>query len=162
MKEHSSQLPTACVTALAQIMADPLDLPEATELHVLQCQGCAEARVVWLAQAEAPPALAPAGYFEALPGRVLAKLPPPSRRSARHAFFWAAAAAFLLLVGTGGFFLGQRGRTPVTEATLTPPAQENDEILPDTPFQDGEEDATLTPEELQKVLKPSPTRNSQP
>ena len=162
MNSHPFAQPQACAAALEHIHADPLELPEATLGHLLGCPGCAEARVAWLAQEEAPLALTPAGYFDHLPGRILAKLPAASPRPARHRLWWAAAAAFLLLAGTGGFLLGQRGRSPVTEATLTVPTQDSEEVLPDTPFQDGDEDSALTPEELQKVLAPAQPQTSQP
>ena len=125
------------------------------------CRACSEARVSYLAQEEAPEVLAPTGYFDRLPGRVLRKLP---LRTGLHRqlrpLTWAAAAALLMAVGAGAFWAGRANRTPLVEATLPrqPDVMESTVSVADTPFHDREEDAaaqiqTLTPEEMTALLK---------
>jgi hypothetical protein len=133
-------LAEACTRALAAIEADPLALPPEAAAHLLRCPGCSEAQVAWLAQAEAEPFEAPAGYFQHLPGRILGKLPPRPRSAAGRPLLWAAAALLAAGLGTGGFLLGLGRRAPVVEATLALPAHETYEILPDTPFLEADED----------------------
>jgi hypothetical protein len=145
----------SCLEALAAIEIDPLALPPAVEAHLEICAACAEARVAWLALEEAPPAQAPAGYFEHLPGRVLRKL--PSRpRLLRKPLLWALAAGLLMAVGAGGFWLGQANRKPLVEATLAPAPQELPSALPETPFLEGDDVMTqlhqLSPEEAQAAI----------
>lgn len=159
-------LPEACARPLAAVEADPLDPGPAAEAHLRTCRSCAETRTGYLALEEAPDAIAPAGYFERLPDRILRKLPvraPLHRRLGPLA--WTAAATVLLAVGSGAFFAGRANRTPLVEATL-PKSQEAMEIpVADTPFHDREEDASqvqaLSPEEMQALLKrldqPTPT-----
>lgn len=157
MNEGSPKLPEACTRALAEIEAEPLDLSPTAEDHLRTCPACREARVVWLAQAEDTPVLAPAGYFDRLPDRVLAKLPPAPRRSQpRHLVLWALAAGVMAAVGVGGYLAGRANRTPLVEATLAP-AGETRDTLPDTPFQEGEDDYAqlpdLTPEQAQELVE---------
>jgi hypothetical protein len=152
--------PEACTKALAAIEADPLNLPEDVLEHVHTCPTCAETRVLWLAQEPFPAAIPPAGYFEALPGRLLQKLPPPRRK---HAMFhrqtlWAAAAILAIAAGIGGFMAGRVNRTPVLEASmLNAPTTETVDATPDTPFRDGDEELNqlmnLTPEETKVLLE---------
>ena len=155
MTGHFPPVPEACRRSLAEIEADPLGLSEASEAHVRTCRACAETRVAWLAQEESV-ALAPQGYFEHLPGRILGKLPTRSRRRP-HLALWAMAAALLLTVGAGGFLAGRANRTPMVEATLVQPAPETrDATLPDTPFQEAEDDyaqlPNLSPEEAHRLI----------
>ncbi len=132
-------IPPNCVAALAAIQIDPLDPGAEAETHMKICRACAEARVAYFAQEDFPEALAPAGYFDRLPDRVLRKL--PTRRSLHQRlrpFTWAAAV-LLLAVGTGAFWAGRANRAPLVEASLPRASPEVLEILPDTPFQDSED-----------------------
>ncbi|HNX94722.1 MAG TPA: hypothetical protein PKL14_06130 [Holophaga sp.] len=145
MNERDLPVPDACRLALEAIQADPLDLPEEVERHLKTCLVCAETRIQWLAQEDAPHALAPAAYFERLPGRIQRKLPARNRLAQRmHPSFWAAAAGLALAVGIGGFMAGRVNRTPVVEAAIerpTPPPMPASvrESIPETPFHPGDE-----------------------
>jgi len=145
----------ACLEALAAIEADPLDLPGPVEAHLRGCPACSEARVSWLAMEDAPPAQAPAGYFDHLPGRILRKLPTRPRRSL-HLGLWAMAAGLLMAVGVGGFWLGRANQQPLVEAAVTPATVEAPAALPDTPFMEGEDEVAqlrkLSPEEAKALL----------
>jgi hypothetical protein len=158
-------IPEACQRALAEIEADPLELTAATAAHVAKCPACSETRIAWLAQEDAE-AVAPAGYFERLPGRILSKLPAGPRRRRPHLALWGLAAALLLAVATGGFWVGRANRTPMVEATLTPPAVETRDALPDTPFLEGEEDyaqlPNLSPEQAQMVIERVSSQEDRP
>jgi len=141
-------IPEACARALAAIEADPLDPGPEAESHARACPACFEARVAWLAQEETD-VQAPAGYFDRLPDRVLSKLPANPRRRQPHLALWALAATVLLAVGVGAFWAGRANRTPLVEATLVQPAAEPADLrdaLPDTPFQEGEEDYARLPD----------------
>lgn len=132
---HDYTLPETCRAALAAIEADPLAPGPEALAHLRACPACAEARIHWLAQAEAPQALAPAGYFEQLPGRVARKLAPPQ---APRRWPWIAAALLLMTgVGATGFMLGRAQRAPLVEAAL--PAQEAQELVLEAPFLEGED-----------------------
>lgn len=128
-------VPEACRIALEAIQQDPLDLSPQILDHLRFCPACREARVQWLAQEEAPAALAPAGYFDRLPDRIQRKL-PQRRRLGRAARFglWAAASALLAGMGLGGYLVGRAQRAPVVEATL--PKTTLPEELPEAPFQE--------------------------
>jgi len=154
-------LPESCSLAMEAVLRDPLEPGAEAEAHMDICRACSEARVAYLAQEEAPEVLAPAGYFDRLPGRVLRKLP---LRTGLHRqlrpLTWAAAAALLMAVGAGAFWAGRANRTPLVEATLPrqPEVIESTVSVSDTPFHDREEDAaaqiqTLTPEEMTALLK---------
>lgn len=155
--------PEACLAPLAAIAANPLEPGAEAEAHLKSCPACTETRVHFLAQEEAPEVLAPAGYFERLPGRLLRKLPArPALRLRLGTLGWAAAAALLMAVGAGAFLAGRANRTPYVEARQP----EALEVMPtDTPFHSREEDASqvqdLTPEEMQALLRrldpPAPT-----
>lgn len=134
-------LPEPCSLALAAVLVDPLQPGAEAEAHLGACLACSEARVAYLAQEDFPTVLAPAGYFDRLPDRVLRKL--PSRRVLHprlRSFTWAAAAALLVAVGAGAFWIGHANRTPFVEATLPRISPEIQE-LPDAPFQDHDETA---------------------
>lgn len=145
MNERDLPVPDACRLALEAIQADPLDLPETVERHLKTCIICAETRVQWLAQEDAPHALAPAAYFDRLPGRIQRKLPTRNRLAQRmHPAYWAAAAGLALAVGIGGFMAGRVNRTPVVEAAIEKPAEPPAppsirERIPETPFHTGDE-----------------------
>lgn len=168
MNSRPLPLPEACTAALSAIEADPLDPGPAAEAHLKVCTACAEARVFVLAQEDNPEALAPAGYFDHLPGRILRKLPTrPALHHRLGPLGWTAAAVVLMAVGTGAFLAGRANRTPYVEATL-PRQPDILEVSPtDTPFHNHEEEAAqvqaLSPEEMKALLKrldtaPSPTR----
>jgi len=156
MKDQFPPIPAACLSTLAEIETDPLQLTAASAAHVRACTACAETRIAWLAQEESE-ALAPSGYFESLPERILSKLPAGPRRSRPHIALWGLAAAIMLAVATGGFWAGRANRTPMVEATLVPASLDSHETLPDTPFQEGEEDyaqlPNLSPEQARKVIE---------
>ena len=151
-------IPESCSLAMEAVHVDPLEPGTEAEAHLRTCRACSETRVAYLAQEDCPEALAPAGYFDRLPDRVLRKL--PVRQPLHHRmrpFTWIAAAALLMAVGTGAFWAGRANRTPLVEATRQPEVIETSTTLSDTPFHDPEEDAvqiqTLTPEEMQALLK---------
>jgi len=151
-------LPEPCTRTLAAIEADPLEPGADAELHMKTCTACAEARVIYLAQEDTPDVLAPAGYFDRLPARVVGKL--PARRSLAHharGLSWAAAAALLMAVGAGAFWAGRANRTPLVEATLPKPADTVEIMVPEAPFRDRDEEAAqiqaLTPEEMKALLE---------
>jgi hypothetical protein len=153
-------IPESCARTLEAVLVDPLEPGAEAEAHLRICRACSEARVAYLAQEESPEVLAPAGYFDRLPDRVLRKLPVRSSLHLRmQPFAWAAAAVLLMAVGTGAFWAGQANRTPYVEATFPrqPDVQETTITLSDTPFHDQEEDAaqiqTLTPAEMKTLLK---------
>lgn len=165
MKGTFPPIPEACRLPLAEIEADPLNLTAATAAHVEACPACSETRIAWLAQEDAE-AQAPAGYFERLPDRILCKLPASPRRRRPHVALWAMAAAFLLAVGTGGFWIGRANRAPMVEATLVPASLDVHDPLPDTPFQEGEEDyaqlPNLSPEQARKIIEQVSTQDNRP
>jgi hypothetical protein len=135
-------LPESCSRDMAATLVDPLGPGPEAEAHLRTCPACSEARVAYLAQEDFPLALAPAGYFDRLPNRVLRKL--PVRLALHHrvrSFTWAAAAALFLAVGAGAFWVGRANRTPFVEATLPRIPAEIQE-LPDAPFQDHDEAAS--------------------
>ena len=160
MTEALFPVPEACAANLEALLLDPLDPGVPAETHMQTCRACQEARVAYLAQEEVPVVLAPAGYFERLPDRVLRKLPArPSLHQRIRPFTWAVAAALLLAVGAGAFWAGPANRTPLVEAALPHPAEftESTTGTPDIPFQDHEEEAaqlqSLSPEEMSALLK---------
>jgi hypothetical protein len=157
MNAEPLTLPEACSFALARIEADPLTPGPEVESHLRQCRACAEARVAYLAQEPAPEVLAPAGYFERLPDRLLRKLPArPRPFSHLKGATWAAAAALLMAVGAGAFWAGRANRTPYVEASL-PKAPVVEPALADAPFQDADGEAAqvqaLSPAEMKALLK---------
>lgn len=165
MNPETLQEPEACRLTLAAVEANPLGPGPDAEAHMKTCTACSEARVIYLAQEEAPQALAPAGYFERLPRRILGKLPA---RSGLHLhtrrFYWGTAAALLLAVGTAAFWVGRANRAPLVEAGLPHMPAEVQELAPDSPFQDSEDAvtqlSTLSQEDADAVIRslstPSP------
>lgn len=159
-------LPEACAAALAAVEADPLDPGPDAEAHMKVCRACSEARILSLAQEDSPEVLAPAGYHDRLPGRILRKLPArPSLYRRVGPLAWAAAALVLMAVGTGAFLAGRANRTPYVEATLPHPVEASEPPAADTPFLDREEEAAqvqaLSPAEMKALLQrldpPAPT-----
>jgi hypothetical protein len=165
MKGQFPPISDACSQTLAEIETDPLNLSPEGAAHTETCPACAETRIAWLAQEDFE-VQAPAGYFERLPERILSKLPAGPRRRRLHPALWAMAAALLLAVGTGGFWVGRANRTPMVEATLVPVSADSHETLPDTPFQEGEEDyaqlPNLSPEQAQKVIERVRNQDNRP
>ncbi len=154
MSDLLSSLPEACAAALKAIEADPCNPPAQVRAHLQGCPACAEARVLWLAQEEPPVALAPAGYFERLPARILGKL-PAGRRPVAHRTRWLAVAAALMALTAGGsFWAGRINREPLVEAKYAPDPKDPQ---PELPFHDRyeviEQFQNLSPEEAQVLLK---------
>ncbi len=155
-----SERSALCEQTLAALEQDPVHLPAHLVRHVAACPACAEARVLWLAQDEHPTALAPAGYFEALPGRVLRKLPVRRRRSVRP-YLWAAAGLVALLAGTGGYLAGRAGQVDPRDTAAMPAVEVLEPSGLETPFVEPDEDlaslGAMTPEQekaLVNRLKP--------
>jgi len=153
-------LPETCSLTMTAVLVDPLEPGSEAEAHLHTCLPCFEARVAYLAQEDCPAALAPLGYFDRLPDRILRKL--PARLASPHRirpFTWVAAAALLLAVGASAFWVGRANRTPLVEAALPRQTEAIDTsvALADTPFHDGEEEAAqiqaLTPEEMKAFLR---------
>jgi hypothetical protein len=144
-----------CQQALQAIEADPLDLPEAILAHLRTCPACSEARVHWLAQEEAPVPLAPAGYFEQLPRRILRKLPSGRAKGSRHTVLWLAAAGLAIALGVGGYLAGRVQRAPMVEASLE--TSDPVELVADAPFDEGEDVLSqlseMSPEDAEAVLR---------
>ncbi len=158
MTEALLPAPETCTRTLAAIQTDPLDPGAEPEAHMMICRACSEARVTYLAQEDSPAALAPAGYFDRLPERILRKLPArPSLYHRMRPLSWAAAAALLMTVGAAAFWAGRANRTPLVEANIPAATAETQEILPDSPFQDQEDAVTqlsaLPEEEAKAVIR---------
>ncbi len=142
--------------AMQAIEADPLNLPADVEALVRQSPALSELRVHWLALEDPGAALAPAGYFQALPGRVLRKL--PVKMAPRHRFhpaLWAAAAALMLAIGSGGFWAGKANRTPLVEAKTIEAEPTKELPVADAPFQESDDTMVqienLSTEEIQRI-----------
>lgn len=160
-------MPEACTRAMEAVLLEPLQPGAEAEAHMQVCRACSEARVAYLAQEEAPEALAPTGYFERLPDRILRKLPArPGLRLRMRPLAWAAAAALLMAVGAGAFWAGRANRTPLVEARVQTASQEAQDGLPDTPFQDAEDAVAmlkaLPPEEAEAILRALAAQPAQP
>ena len=155
MNSSRMDFPPSCGLALQAIESNPLEVPAEVLDHLRSCPACAEARVQWLAMEDCPAALAPAGYFDRLPARILGKLPAP--RPARRPVGFLAAAAVILMLGTaaGAFWAGKANQNPPVDAMANKeirevpagdaPFQEQDEIL--EPLQ------ALSPDEASALLK---------
>lgn len=153
-------IPEACQRALEAVEADPLSLSAEVQAHLDACPACAEARVHWLAQQDFSPVLAPAGYFDQLPGRMLRKLPSRRPRALRHQpWLWAAAAGLALAVGLAGYMAGRIQQPPLVEASMDPSlSSESMELSVEAPFGEEEEDvmsqfSNLSPSEAEAVLR---------
>ena len=160
-------IPPACAPTMEAVLVDPLDPGPEAETHLKICKACAEVRVAYLAQEESPEALAPAGYLERLPDRILRKLPARPRLHRRLGFFtWAAAAALLMAVGAGAFWAGRANRTPLVEATLPRTPSEIQEVQPEIPFLDPEDAVSqltaLSQQDADAVLQALSDRQAQP
>ena len=158
MTRETLPLPEACQRTLTALEADPLNPGRDAQAHLRGCPACAEARVLFLAQEEAPDPLAPAGYFDRLPGRILGKLPVRQGLSRRlHGLGWAAAAVLLMAASAGAFWAGRANRTPLVEANLPKPVDTVEITVPDEPFHDRDEEAaqlqTLSPSDMKALLQ---------
>jgi Putative zinc-finger len=104
------------------------------ESHLRGCAACArhlEELAAVDAAARELPVPAPAGYFDSLPARVRARLPPPRRRSP-PVWVWAAAAGIAIAALVPSLF--QRTATPVPEAArIQEPAPAAPAIAPGAP-----------------------------
>lgn len=156
-----------CATSLQAILANPLDPGPEVEAHLRACGTCSEARIAFLAQEEAPLTLAPTGYFERLPERVVRKLPArPRLRHRLPPMVWAAAAVLLLAVGVGAFWVGRANATPYVEAALPRTPSEVQELPMDTPFDDQQDAVSqltaLSQQDAEAVLNTLRTRQDAP
>jgi hypothetical protein len=157
-------LPLTCQAALQALEANPLDPGTETDQHLRTCAPCAEARIMLLAQEDAPLPIVPASYFDRLPSRILGKLPANAtpRRGSLPPAFWGAAAAILLVVGAGGFFAGRANPEAGIIATKQPELQE---LPAEAPFHDRDEDIlelqNLSEAEIKALLQklPAPSHN---
>lgn len=157
-EEDLLPLPEPCVRAMRALEADALHPGAETEAHLRGCAACAEARVMLLAQEDAPLPLVPAGYFEALPSRLARKLPAAKApRRPLPTWMWGAAAAILAAAGLGGYFAGRATPAlpvlqPVAQQTL--PADASSERT--LPFHDRDEDlaelGSLSPGEMRELV----------
>lgn len=169
MSDALIPLPEACRAALEAMQADPLELPDGVHQHLRACPACREARIHGLAQEEVPQALAPAGYFQALPQRILRKLPIRTDASRRRLpLLWAAAGLLVAAASLSGFLAGRANRTPMVEASLPAPAPQVQEVVPSAPFHAGDDVlsdlSNLSPEETEALVKrlEAQTENSEP
>lgn len=112
---------------LSAFLDDALPPRERAEVaaHLDACAECA-ARLAELAAVDAAvgaaPLEAPSGYFESLPSRVRARLPPRTAARRLPAWTWAAAAALLLAVVTPLTLLrrpDEAARVPVRETSAS-------------------------------------------
>ena len=106
---------------LSAYLDGELPAPEraAVETHLRTCPECARHLEELSAVDEAARELdvePPAGYFDSLPGRVVARLPAPRRRTP-PVWVWAAAAVLALAVLTPLTF--QKTTSPVPDAAKT-------------------------------------------
>jgi hypothetical protein len=137
---RDAAIPLECQDALRAIEGDPINIgPDALE-HVSTCRACSEARVLWLAQEDFDHAWtlghqAPAGYFEALPGRMLRKLPASSAGLQTKRLLLASAASLAMLIaigiGAGGYLLGRHDQTPVIFLEAVNPPKDFQDLFPD-------------------------------
>lgn len=168
MIETGTPLPPACARALAALESDALAPGAEAEAHLRTCAACAEARVMLLAQEDAPSPLAPAGYFESLPARVLRKLPAAKPRRRLPAWAWGAAAAILLAAGLGGYLAGRATPAPPVLQPMAQQAQPLDAASQDRslPFQDRDEDlaelGSLSPSEMKELVSTLDARSTKP
>ncbi|HXC16832.1 MAG TPA: hypothetical protein VNV60_05265 [Holophagaceae bacterium] len=159
MNEEMVPLPEACARALAAVEADPLELGPEAEAHLRTCAACAEARVLLLAQEDEALPLAPAGYFEHLPARIIRKLPAAKARRPLPGWVWAAAAGILMAAGVGGYLAGRATPAP---PVLQPMAQQTVQPADLTgqdralPFRDRDDDLAelggLSPSEMKDLV----------
>jgi len=126
------EFPVECQDALRAIEADAINLPIEALKHVSRCSMCFEARVLWLAQEDFPHQMAPAGYFENLPSRVLQKLPVAKKHPLYRLPLLLSAASLLLFAGLSGYWYGRQGHiSPIILEAIVPPNNIRDPLLND-------------------------------
>lgn len=168
MNAELQPMPDICARVLDRVATDPLDPGAEAEAHLRSCPACAEARVMLLAQEEAPAALAPAGYFEALPSRVVRKLPVAKAPRRLPGWLWAAAAAVLVAASVGGFLAGRATPAPPVLQPMAQQTQPADALPQDRalPFQDRDEDLAelggLSPDEMKALVSSLDAGHAQP
>ncbi len=154
---NEQPLSPACETALAAFQHNPLELPADVEAHLRICTACTEARIVLLAQEEAPTPLVPAGYFERLPARVLGKLPQRRQPVLFRPWMLAGAAALLLAVGGISFMAGRANPTEAVAAAELKPHEARSIQKNTLPFQDAQDNLDtlqdMTPEEAKALVE---------
>jgi len=129
---QDNEYPLNCQNALRAIETDPLNLPPDALEHVLACPSCSEVRVMWLAQDDFDSPIAPAGYFDSLPYRVLQKLPVSSNRFRMRTPLLLSAASMILIASAGGYWFGRQSMpAPMIMEAVLPPRDMQD-ILQDT------------------------------
>lgn len=153
----STLTPEQFEKAVQAIEADPLNLTADVAVLVRQSHALSELRVHWLALEDPDTSImAPPGYFQALPGRVLRKLPIKMvARQRAHPALWAAAAVLMLAMGAGGFWAGKANRTPLVEAKASESEPAKELPVADAPFQESDDVMVqiqnLSPEEIQRI-----------
>ena len=109
----------------------------------------------WLAQEEAPVPLAPAGYFEQLPRRILRKLPSGRAKGSRHTILWLAAAGLAWPWASAAIWRAGSSGPPWWKPAWRP--RDPVELVPDAPFDEGEDVLSqlseLSPEDAEAVLQ---------
>ena len=156
--DFGPNFPAACQDALRAIELDALNLPLEALQHVSVCSMCSEARVLWLAQDDFGVQLAPAGYFDRLPSRVLQKLPVAQKTPLYRLPLLISAASLLLFAGLSGYWYGRQSQfSPIILEAIAPPKDMRDPFLNDlTSFSSIElfsQVNDLTPEEAQTLMK---------
>ena len=157
MSEHPP-LSAPCLTALAALEKDPLEVPPGVAAHLRSCLACSEARILLLALEEAPEVEVPLGYFEGLGFRILRKLPARRAGLRASAGFWLMAAGLMVALGLGatGFYLGRAARPPLVEASLPKAPADPGEPPPESPFSESTDAlsqlSTLSPQAAEKAL----------
>jgi hypothetical protein len=144
-----------CQKARLDIEGDPLGIGPETLGHVSTCRMCSEARVLWLTLDDFDNAMAPASYFDDLPGRVLRKLPAQSTRHHLWRSMMASAASLMLLAGIGGYWLGRQGQPPMYFEAVLPPREFQDISSDPTSFSSIElfsQIPDLSPEETSALM----------
>jgi hypothetical protein len=151
-------LPQGCQNTLAAIELDPLNLPHEALKHITTCPKCFEARVMWLAQEDFEAPIAPTGYFDKLPGRILQKMPATSASPWFRVPLLASAASILFFAGLSGYWYGrQANHTTIVLEAVVPPRDAQDPFLQDlTSFSSIElfsQAPNLTQDEIRELMK---------
>jgi len=132
---NDNELPANCQNALRAIEVAPLNLPHDALEHISTCPSCSEARVMWLAQDDFDNPIAPMGYFDSLPTRLLKKLPIPSARFRLRAPLLISAASMTLIASAAGYWFGRQSQiTPVIMEAVIPPRDMQDFLQDPTSF----------------------------
>jgi hypothetical protein len=152
------EFPAGCQDALRAIELDALNLPLEALKHVSACSMCSEARVLWLAQEDFGHQLAPAGYFDKLPSRVLQKLPTAQKKPLYRLPLLFSAASILLFVALSGYWYGRQSQlSPIILEAIVPPKDIRDPFLNDpTSFSNIElfsQVSDLTAEEANSLMR---------